>query len=368
MTNPIGRSVIQAQWLISRDSTRTHARSLLGGDELQFDGELHTDFWGDASLLNGLGGASPIIDSLIVARSAPVQEVTIGLALRGEGWGRLFLELTGRCNERCIHCYASSSPDVDAALSATEVEQVITSASELGFEHLQLTGGDPLISEHLPAAVRLARSLKFRSIEVYTNGLALRDSLAELLSKYSVNLAFSVYSHVAAVHDRVTQTPGSHERTCRAVRLALSLGIQVRVAGIQGCDSEQDEAALRDFLIELGVPSNKIGVDRQRPVGRGAWTENVSIRDSSEGVHSGESRSIRGKLSVSYTGNVVPCIFDRRTVLGNIRKASLEAILDQPLSPNQTPRKLLPRAGEPLACVDCRSRRNLLEGMTWQQA
>lgn len=358
---------IRGGWLIDRQRTATSALNLIRGETLFFDGELHADLWGAGRLLENLGGLSKEIDAFRIALSEPTQEATLQSVLRQEGWGRLFLELTGRCNERCVHCYASSSPDVDTALTATEVEQVITSASELGFEHLQLTGGDPLISEHLPMAVRLASGLNFRTIEVYTNGLALREPLVELFSEHSVRMAFSVYSHLPTVHDRVTQTPGSHERTCRAIRLALSSGIQLRVAGVEGCDRDQDETALRDFLVALGVPPARIRAARQRPVGRGKWAEDVSLLGPSDGSHSGESRTSRGKLSVSYSGDVVPCIFDRRTALGNIRKGSLKQILEQPLRSNRATPKLLPTLGEPLACSDCRSRRDLLERFTWEQ-
>ncbi len=35
----------------------------------------------------------------------------------GVGWSQLFVALTARCNERCGHCYAESSPEREEALS-----------------------------------------------------------------------------------------------------------------------------------------------------------------------------------------------------------------------------------------------------------
>src|SRR5690606_35876914 len=53
----------------------------------------------------------------------------------------LFIELVGQCNERCVHCYASSSPEIRAKLEHREVESILADAAALGFTRVQFTGG-----------------------------------------------------------------------------------------------------------------------------------------------------------------------------------------------------------------------------------
>ena len=97
-------------------------------------------------------------------------------AVKLDGFDTLFVELLGRCNERCVHCYADSAPTVEASLDRTVVMSVIDQAVEAGFRRIQFTGGDPLLCEFLPEAVARARAVGLRSIEIYTNGLALNEA------------------------------------------------------------------------------------------------------------------------------------------------------------------------------------------------
>lgn len=352
-------------WVVERRRSSTHSFNIHGGEALQLDGELHEDLWGAQVLLKSLAPTHPVISEFLAAFSKGLEEPSLGGALRGSGWGTLFLELTGQCNERCVHCYASSSPEVSQALSWEQIRGVLEAARVLGFHDVQFTGGDPLISQHLTSAVELASSLGFASLEAYTNGLAFRDELAGLFSAHDVGMALSLYSHDAKVHDRVTNTPGSHVRTSDAIRRALARGLRVRVAGIQGCDNEQDQGKLVDYLLALGVHEGQISLDLQRPVGRGTFATDVEIRTVRGTGHSLAGLTDRGKLCVSYSGDVIPCIFDRSTKFGSVREFSLCEILQQPIAVDSRGPRHLKLAEGALACGSCRNRRELLERSRW---
>ena len=72
----------------------------------------------------------------------------------------LRVSLTDQCNERCLYCrpaaYHGWSPQPDH-LSTPELIQVITSATRLGFEHIRLTGGEPLLR---PDLLEITRNLR----------------------------------------------------------------------------------------------------------------------------------------------------------------------------------------------------------------
>jgi hypothetical protein len=68
----------------------------------------------------------------------------------------LWLELTNRCNLRCVHCYTESDPwsgerDV---LTVEDYESVMSQAYELGCRKVQLIGGEPQLN---PSFKRLLR-------------------------------------------------------------------------------------------------------------------------------------------------------------------------------------------------------------------
>jgi MoaA/NifB/PqqE/SkfB family radical SAM enzyme len=273
----------------------------------------------------------------------------------------LFLEVVGRCNERCVHCYAGSAPDVAEALDADTCLRVIRQAAELGFDRLQLTGGDPLLCPFLPDLAREGRAAGFEFVEVYTNGLALSPDRLDALAAHDVSFAFSFYSHEPAVHDAITRTPGSHQRTRDAITRAARRGLDVRV-GVVLLDANADHfEATRAMLVEAGVPPERIGADRVRTVGRGllalgtapvALPRDVHVGHAGDAVAPASLRS-PGKLCVSNTGAVYPCIFTRWARLGDVATESLGAIVDRVRRARSTGVDV-DRFTDRLACMDCR--------------
>ena len=65
----------------------------------------------------------------------------------------------------------------------------------LGFDLVQLTGGDPLISPHCIRAVEFAAEIGIPQVEIYTNGLALRGrTLRPLARARSIIRVFLLFS------------------------------------------------------------------------------------------------------------------------------------------------------------------------------
>ena len=305
--------------------------------------------------LQGLADAVPAVATAI--RWATGQSVPLSAsgALTLGGFGTLFVELVGRCNERCVHCYASASPDIGDHLSFAEVESILADAASLGFERVQFTGGDPLLCKFLPEAVSQAKALGIATREIYTNGLALSQRLLDALLPGEPCFAFSFYSHRAEVHDAITQTPGSQERTLDAIRRVLDAGCSARAAVVVTPENAADVEGTVAVLENAGV--DLVSVSSTFEVGRGELftAETRSSSSPLVGSHSGTTRT-SGKLCVTYTGDVVPCIFARDRRLGSIRDRSLREIAESPTRRVnlETTEQLLKRIGRELSCTGCR--------------
>lgn len=296
-----------------------------------------------------------------LAETMRIEPAALGRAdvLRGSGYELLFVELGARCNERCEHCYAESSPERDEALTRSEVVAILDDARTLGFESVQFTGGDPLLHPDLVALVGHARSVGFAGLELFTNGLALSVPMLDALAPHGVAFAFSVYADVAEVHDAVTGVRGSHARTMRAIERVLGRGLAVRVGITATARNATRVEATRRYLAERGVPATKIRVSYERSVGRG---HEVGPADSApsdaRGAHGEIASEGRGKACVTPTGDVIPCIFGRHVVLGNIRTRGLAAVLTDP-TPVRVGGGIAARADDAasaFACPGCRLR------------
>jgi len=273
----------------------------------------------------------------------------------GTGLGMLFVEVTNRCNERCIHCYADSSPERDDMLPAELVRKGIDEAFRLGRPYIQFTGGDPLIHPDLVELVSHAHKKQGPGIEIYTNGLLLHAPLLAALAPFAPRFCFSLYSCDAAVHDAITLVPGSLSRTLAAIRRTQERGLEVRI-GIALMQDNADtlEETLRFLHEELGITPQHVRIDPVHATGRGGNVRSatgVAIvpgenphAPATEGEH---GRS--GKLCIAANGDVYPCIFSRQILLGNLNTASLPDMLQQ-LPTGKTDQTCLPDLG----CHDCR--------------
>ena len=234
----------------------------------------------------------------------------------------LWLEVTGKCNLQCVHCYADSGPRVptQGQMEASNWKKVLRESFELGCRSVQFIGGEPTAYPHLDQLVAYARGVGHEFIEVFTNGTLIKDRLLDIFREHSVNLALSFYASQADVHDNITQQTGSFERTLRGIQRAIDAGLGVRAGITKMRENANNYEDAKDLLREMGV--SQISIDRVRNVGRGNRTStNENL------YHDLCGNCWRGKLCVDPKGQVFPCVFSRFCQVGSIHDG-----LDQILS------------------------------------
>ncbi len=172
----------------------------------------------------------------------------------------MMLELTYRCNERCLHCYLPETqgvrdPRAEEELTSAQWRRVLEELAEAGTLFLILTGGEVLLRKDLPEILRRARELYF-SVEVFTNATLLTPEIADLWAELGVNrVGVSVYGPDAARHDRVTRLQGSFEAAMRGVRLLKERGIAVKLKTPLMRRNFSDYEALIALAQSLGAAS-----------------------------------------------------------------------------------------------------------------
>lgn len=257
-----------------------------------------------------------------------------------------WLEVTPACNLRCVHCYGSfGPPEVDPAQQLTLEEwiQILKDVRKAGFEQIQFIGGEPLMCEYLDELLFEARSLGFAYIEVFSNLTMADDFLFNTLLANQVHLATTVYSVNPKVHDRVTGKPGSFELTTVALRKAIRWGIPSRMSCIISSVNEGQVGDVAQLAEEIGAAFG--GYDQVRPTGRGNKTTcNSTVPRRHISPHFFTNRRDfaetmfynpcwKGKVNITADGTVVPCVFARDRVAGNLREETLSEVIDRGLRP-----------------------------------
>jgi radical SAM protein with 4Fe4S-binding SPASM domain len=255
----------------------------------------------------------------------------------------LWLELTERCNLRCVHCYAGSGPGLeDGPMRTGDHLRVLREAAAAGCRQVQFNGGEALLDPDLPALVDEARALGYELIEVYSNATLLNAERVRFLRARGVRVAVSFYSHREEVHEAITQVPGSFRRTLEAIRALVQSGVPVRAGLIRMRLNQDDVEAAKDLLASLGVGREKIAVDDVRPAGRGCGDSLVpgDGRVQLTSPPTGHAIELEvdgepgcrtcwsGRIAVAPSGEVFPCIFSRELPAGNVLRTPLPTVIE----------------------------------------
>jgi MoaA/NifB/PqqE/SkfB family radical SAM enzyme len=197
------------------------------------------------------------------------------------------IDLTYRCNERCVHCYLDHHDYGE--MTTREVKNVLDQLAEAGALFLTFSGGEIFLRPDLFELIAYGRGLNF-DVSLKTNALLIHESRARKLRELGIRkIQISIYSADAAIHDAITKVPGSLDRSLRAVQFLLAEGLQVKLA----CPlMKQNLAGFREVQAlaeELGVPYM---LDLTI----------TSLRSSQESPHRAESKATRMTTSPAARG------------------------------------------------------------------
>jgi MoaA/NifB/PqqE/SkfB family radical SAM enzyme len=136
---------------------------------------------------------------------------------------KLIMNITYKCANRCVFC--ATGDRVSAALAWDKIDAILRQHREQGTDQLDIDGGEPTLHPRLVDAIRLARELGYRSINVTSNGRLLRDrALAERLLKSGItHLLISLHGATAEVHEAATDSPGSFAETVAGIDNVMAL-------------------------------------------------------------------------------------------------------------------------------------------------
>ena len=171
----------------------------------------------------------------------------------------LWLELTNRCNLRCVHCYTESHPhsgDRDV-LTTQAYERLMREAYDLGCRKLQFIGGEPQLNRDFHKLLVTANTIGFEFIEVFSNLTQLDDETVCYAAQNGICFATSVYSDEPAAHDAITRVKSSHARTIRNLKKLIDKGIETRAATIVIDQDRANVKRTKRFLTALGVTMSK---------------------------------------------------------------------------------------------------------------
>lgn len=268
------------------------------------------------------------------------------------------IELTSRCNERCVHCYIPHDLklyDITDEMYYSVLEQL----SEMNVLSVTLSGGEPLLHPHFKEFLRAAKKYDFY-VNILSNLTLLDDEIIQIMKEGNVSsVQVSLYSMIPEHHDAITKMPGSFEKTRDAILklIANDLPVHVSCPTMKGNKSDfgdvmkwchehkiraqTDYIMMAEFNHETANLANRLSVDeageviKQIAFGDEEYQKEILSPDFEKRCSQNQLNPERRLCGVGVSsccmvanGNVYPCAGWQEMVLGNLKNDTLQNIWD----------------------------------------
>lgn len=275
---------------------------------------------------------------------------------------KLQINLTEKCNERCIHCYIPQEKRIRGGVLNYElILELIDQLCEMGGNEVVLSGGEALLHPNLGQIVEYAAA-KGCDISILSNLSLLDDNLLSIIRKHQVEIQVSLYSTNEDVHDAITRRQGSCRKTMEAIENLRRYDIPVTISCIVMKTNKDDFTGVLDFGKQIGANvqcncglnmdldfndknlSNRLTCDEVRDfyiklfnhqlkLGNNSFTLRIHDISSMKGSPSWYQKQypcseIHYSCSINGNGDVCPC-GSFGYVMGNIKIKSLKEIWNE---------------------------------------
>jgi MoaA/NifB/PqqE/SkfB family radical SAM enzyme len=164
---------------------------------------------------------------------------------------RVGLDVTGRCNLRCRHCFACSE---EKELDTGQLLALVDQLRDIDAHKIILTGGEPLLRRDIEQVVELAIARNL-GVDLNTNLSPLTYKRAYRLRRAGLDEISTSIDGLSEYHDWFRRAPGDFDRVVTGIRLAVDLGYEVDVHGVCTGGNLAHSADVIDLCAELGVSS-----------------------------------------------------------------------------------------------------------------
>ncbi|MCL4472975.1 MAG: radical SAM protein [Actinobacteria bacterium] len=138
------------------------------------------------------------------------------------------LDLTSRCNLRCVHCYVRDT-DPSGELGTGEIKRILDELAEAGCLWMLFTGGEPLLRSDFRELYGYAKQKGFL-VNLFTNATLVTPDLADFLGGWPpFSIEISIYGATRDTYEKVTGVKGSFDKCMAGIELLHRHGLPLKL-------------------------------------------------------------------------------------------------------------------------------------------
>ena len=166
----------------------------------------------------------------------------------------LELELTRRCNLRCLHCYAHAQDrEFAGELTLAEICRLLDDGRDLGMRELSLTGGEVLLRPDFFRVIDAGRERGY-AVRFVTNATLVDAPAVEALARQPIKLiTVSLDAVDPAVHERIRGVRGSHVAALAGIERMAAAGFRMSVITAFSALNVGEFDGLLAFCVQHGI-------------------------------------------------------------------------------------------------------------------
>ena len=137
------------------------------------------------------------------------------------------MNLTRRCNLKCLHCYSDSDGQrAPGELTTREITEVLDDLADYGVKHVLFSGGEPLTRGDIFELARHASDRKLR-VTLSTNGTLITPKIARKIAEAGFSYVGVSFDGLGPVNDVFRGAPGAFEQARKGMYNLLPFGVRV---------------------------------------------------------------------------------------------------------------------------------------------
>lgn len=177
------------------------------------------------------------------------------------------LEITKKCNFKCVHCFVDAGQPRDYEMTTAEMMQLLQDLASCGTHTIGWSGGEPLIRHDLEELTYFGSRMGMR-FSLATNGyLAHRQRLISLKACGIHVIQISLDGVTEEKATRFRKGPkNSFQRILQSIKDSVSIGLQTHICTLLAPETASELEDMLFFARSLGV--NGLRYTMMAPVGR----------------------------------------------------------------------------------------------------